>query len=282
MTDHASQGQSDFRALRAVVVLATVEMRIAQDGVAPDHIKRQRLAGHAGGSRQRDHPAHAFGIARRPGQRLVPAQRATHDCEQLLDPQVIQQSALHLHHVANGDGWEVAPVGLAGGRVEAAGTGGAAAAAQQIGADDKEAIGVNGLAGTDRDVPPAVIVLFIMRGHVRVAADGVADQHRVVVRGIQLAVGLVGHRDTSELPAEFQCYRLLELDALHVAQRPSAAHAVTALKCFLTHSELFLLVARGGKSEPKRPTRHFCDAFSAWSRSALMSSTSSRPMQRRT
>ena len=121
-----------------------------------------------------------------------------------LMPKLVQQPALHLDHVADGDGREVAAVGLAGGGVDAAGAGGAAAAAQQVGADDEVAVGVNRLARADHDVPPAGIVLLVVLGDVRVAADGVADQDGVVARGVELAVGLVGDGDAGELAAQLQ------------------------------------------------------------------------------
>ena len=204
MPDHPRQGQADGGALRPVIVLAAVEVRVAQDGVAPDHIERQRLAGQPGRGRQRDHPARAVRMTGRPGQGLVPAERTADDRQQLADAKLIQQPPLHFHHVADGDGGEVAAVGLAGGGVEAAGAGGAAAAAQQIGADDKVAVGVNRLARAHRDVPPAGIVLLVVLGHVRIAADGMADQDGVVARGVELAVGLVSDRDAGKLAAEFQ------------------------------------------------------------------------------
>ena len=102
-----------------------MEVRVAQDGVAPDHIEGQRLAGQPGGGGQGHHPAHAVRMPRRPGQRLVPAQRTADHRQQLADAQVIQQAALHLDHVADGNGREIAAVGFAGGRVDAAGAGGA-------------------------------------------------------------------------------------------------------------------------------------------------------------
>ena len=200
MADHPRQGQADGRAVRPVVVLAAVEMRVAQDGVAADDIERQRLAGQPGRGRQRDHPAHAVRVAGGPGQRLVPAQRAADDRQQLADAQRVQQPALHLHHVADGDGGKIAAVGLAGGGVDAAGAGGAAATAQQIGADDEEAVGVDRLARADHDVPPAGIVLLVVPGDVRIPAEGVADQDGVVARGVELAVGLVGDGDAGQQP----------------------------------------------------------------------------------
>src|SRR5664280_2642445 len=48
-----------------------------------------------------------------------------------------------------------------------------------------------------------VVVLCDMR----VAADGVANEHRVVSRGIQLAIRFVGHRHARQLAAQFEFQR---------------------------------------------------------------------------
>ena len=136
-----------------------------------------------------------------------------------LMPELVQQAALHLHHIANGDGREIAAVGLAGGGVDAAGAGGAAAAAQQIGADDEVAAGVNRLARADRDIPPAGVVLLVMLGNMGVSADGVADQDRVVLRGVEFAVSLVGDGDAVELAAEFQVPAARQVDRPGMPQR---------------------------------------------------------------
>ena len=90
------------------------------------------------------------------------AERAANDCQQMVDAQLIQQTALDFDHVADSDGGEVAAIRFAGGGVETAGAGGAAAAAQQVGAEDEIAIGVYGLTRTDGDIPPPEIVLFIV------------------------------------------------------------------------------------------------------------------------
>ena len=72
----------------------------------------------------------------------------------------------------------------------------------------KKRSGVNRLARADHDVPPARIVLLVVPGHVGIAADGVADEDGVVARGVELAVGLVGHGDAGKLAAQLQFQRL--------------------------------------------------------------------------
>ena len=50
-----------------------------------------------------------------------------------------------------------------------------------------------GLPGPTSDVPPAGIVVGVVPGDVRIARQGMADQHGVVALRVELAVGLVGH-----------------------------------------------------------------------------------------
>ncbi len=89
---------------------------------------------------------HCVRIARGPGQRHVPAQRPADHGQQPLDAQVVDQPPLHLDDVADGDQREIGAVGAAGGRVDAVGPGRAAAAAQDVRADDEVAVGVDRLA----------------------------------------------------------------------------------------------------------------------------------------
>src|ERR1019366_1391258 len=134
--------------------------------------------------------------------------------QQLADPKLIQQAALHLHHVADGDRWEVAAVRLVGGGIEAARAGGATATAQQIGADDEIAVSIDRLARPHRNVPPAGVILLVVPGYVRITADGVADQDGVTARSVELAIGLVSDGHAGKLAAEFEGQRLVEFDGL--------------------------------------------------------------------
>ncbi|PNG62088.1 hypothetical protein SC81_23105, partial [Vibrio vulnificus] len=65
------------------------------------------------------------------------------------------------------------------------------ATAEVVEGNDEELAGVDRLARTDAAVPPARLALVdaVVAGGVVVAGEGVADQHRVALRGIQLAVG---------------------------------------------------------------------------------------------
>ena len=70
------------------------------------------------------------------------------------------------------------------------------AAAEDVGADDEEAVGVDRLAGADQRLPPAGLVGDrVLAGDVLIAGQRVADEDGVRLGGVQRAVGLVGDRD---------------------------------------------------------------------------------------
>ena len=93
------------------------------------------------------------------------------------------------------------PYGCVGGGVERAGAGGARAAAEHVGADHEVAVGVDGLARPDHDIPPAGLlgaVLADAGGHVRVAGERVADQDGVGAALVERAERLVRDVDVLE------------------------------------------------------------------------------------
>ena len=102
-------------------------------------------------------------------------------------PSSREQRAVDAHEVADAEEREVEAVGLAGLRVDRRRPGRPAAAAEQVRADDEEALGVDRLAGADQRVPP--------HRRLRVAGQRVADEDR---RRARVAVGLVGHLDRRE------------------------------------------------------------------------------------
>ena len=69
----------------------------------------------------------------------------------------------------------------------------AAAAAQDVRANDEIPVRVDRFARPDGNIPPAGVVLGVVPGDVRIAGQGVADQHRVVAAALSCAVGFIGH-----------------------------------------------------------------------------------------
>ncbi len=97
-------------------------------------------------------------------------------------------------------------VGPAGRGVHRRRAGRALAAAEHVHTDDEVAVGVERPAGTDHGVPPprGRVAGRGAAGDVAVPGDGVADEHGVGPRGIQLAPGLVGDGDAAELAAALE------------------------------------------------------------------------------
>jgi hypothetical protein len=245
VADHAGDGQADLRTAFVGVVLAAVVVGIAANGVASHDVEGKGLARQARRGGQCDGASHALREACGPGQYLVASDRAADDRQQLFDAEMIQQSALHLNHVANGDGWKIAAVRPSGRRVEAAGSRRAATPAEEVRADHEVLVGIDRLAGTDHDVPPARIILGVVSGHVGVAAEGMAEEDGVVLRGAERAVGFVGDRHTRQPPAEFQLEGFLEGGRLQIAQRLGVPPAVAVEESV---SHVCMLLPRGARA----------------------------------
>ena len=127
-------------------------------------------------------------------------------------PEVVDEQSLGLDHVGDGDHGERQPVGLAGARVDRRRAGAAAAAADDVRADDEVLVGVERLAGADGFVPPAGLRVArgVLPGDVRVAGQRVENQDRVALVRVELAVGFVGERDRPERRAALQLQLVLE------------------------------------------------------------------------
>ena len=75
-------------------------------------------------------------------------------------------------------------------------TGRPVAAAQDVGTDDKEFVGINRLARADVEIPPAGTPgLRVEAGDMGRARQGVADENGVVAAGGEFAQGLIGDLD---------------------------------------------------------------------------------------
>ena len=131
-----------------------------------------------------------------------------------------------------------------------------------------------GFARPDDEIPPAGRVVRIMPGDVRIARQGMADQNGVVGCRAERAVGLVGHPHDGQGAPFFQGKRFLEGDILGIFQRNSRAKAVAAIENASVGRHAFKCIGRGKRG---KGASYPCDAASAWSKSALMSSMSSSP-----
>ena len=211
VADHARHGQTGVGFLRLVVVVAVIPGRVGVDGLAT-HLAEGDQHGAVVGSRgNRDGGVQALRVMRGPFQHLHAAHGAAGHTEQLVDAQMVDQLDLGAHHVADRHHGKVQPVGLAGRRVEAGRPGRAIARADDIAADDEEAVGVEGLARPDAIVPPAELVGVAVEiaGGVRAAAQRVADQDGVGAVGVERAVRLVGDRHRAQRLAALKTERFV-------------------------------------------------------------------------
>ena len=176
-----------------VQIAAAAPVRIGHHRLPADLVEGDVLGRMAGGRRDRQRREDPLGIARRPLQHLHAAHRAADDREQRVDAEMVDQPRLGAHHVADGDHRQIEPLGLAGRRVGRGRAGGAHAAAEHIGADDEEAVGVDRPARADHGLhQPGLPVTGwglatcwspVSAWQIRMALERV---------GVQRAVGLVG------------------------------------------------------------------------------------------
>jgi hypothetical protein len=139
-----------------------------------------------------------------PLQHLHAADRSADGEENVGDAQPFQQRDLRARHVGDGDHREVcAPVGAV--RLQAGRAGRAHAAAQHVGTDDEEAVGIDRQAGTNDQRPPFGAAGDRVRaGGELVAGEGVADDDDIALVGVERAPGLVGDLDMFEHAAAIQ------------------------------------------------------------------------------
>ncbi|EJT84884.1 hypothetical protein PPS11_14471 [Pseudomonas putida S11] len=220
MADHARQHQATLGDHALVLERTAVEFGVGEDGLACHFIESDVLCRQLGRRGDVDAMAHALGVADGPLQRLHATQAATDHGGPLLDAQALGQAHLAVHPVFHGQYREVGAVGLASGRVDAAGAGAAVAAAQVVQADHEEAVGVDRLARADTAIPPTRLAVgggMVASGMV-VAGEGMADQHGVARAGVQGAIGLVDQFVTGQGAAAGQGQRFIEPGGLRYYQ----------------------------------------------------------------
>lgn len=112
-------------------------------GVAP---RAAADGGHARDSLREEH---------RGGERLHAAHAGADAGVETVDSEVVQQPELRAHHVVHRQDGEARGVHLAVGRIDAAGACRAIAPADDVCADDVEAVSIEGCSGADEFLPPA-------------------------------------------------------------------------------------------------------------------------------
>ena len=198
MADHAGDGESPARGARAVIV-AVVPIGVGHNGLAADFVEGDLLRAVTGRGRDGNGCGNGFRVSDGPFQGLHSSHGTAGDGEQFLDSQRIDQHLLQADNIGDRDGRKAHAPGTPGLGIDGAWTGGAPAAAQDVGADDEILIGIEGLAGSDHTGPPAAFA----RG-VRVAGKSVQCENRVGAGGVQRPVGFIGDFDVLKRDSHFK------------------------------------------------------------------------------
>ena len=139
----------------AAVIIAPTPVGVRHHGLAAHLVEGDLLGRMLERRRDRDGGADAVRIRGHPLQGLHPAHGSARHGQQLVDPEMIHQPPLRLHHVADGHHRESKTVRLPGRRIDRRGTGASAASAEYVRTHDEVFVRVDGLAGADHVVPPA-------------------------------------------------------------------------------------------------------------------------------
>ena len=192
---HASVGRPP-----GAVVVPALPVRVGGDGVARDRVPGHPLRLQRVRAGDRNDGADVGAAQDGPLERLHAAERTARHCREARDAELVQERPLGADHVGHGDHREIRSVGPPGRGIRGRRARGAAAAAEEVRADDEELLGVEGLAGSDHAVPPpesaaaGAVTLFgaepvpgargdrrrRVAGRVSVAAQRVTDEDHVV------------------------------------------------------------------------------------------------------
>ncbi len=200
MRAHARHGQAAARISAVGEIAATAPIWISHHRLTADLVEGDILCGMPGRSRDRQRREHAVRIARRPLQHLHASHRAARHRKQRLDAEIIEQHRLGADHVAHSNDRKVETPRHSGCRIGRSRPGTAHAAADDIGADNEIALGVDRLAGPDHGLPPTRLAghRMIVDG-VLVAGQRMANQYRIAACGIERAVGLIGNLQRAKI-----------------------------------------------------------------------------------
>jgi len=209
VADHSGHRQADGRIL-GMIIVPLLKILIAEDGVSADGVKRDALRAESRGGGDGDRRFDPVGIANGPFQDLHASHAASDDGQEFLNAQVVQQVALQIDHIADGNHGKGEGIGFSGFRIDAAGPCGSHATAEAVGANDKIFVRVYGLARPDHDIPPSELGVFGMvpACDMGITGKGVANQNRVIPLFIEFAVGLVRDVNRPEGLAAFEGHSL--------------------------------------------------------------------------
>ena len=211
MGPHARHREAPVGALALEQVVAAAPVGVGHDRLAADLVKGDVLGRGARGGGDGHRREDLFGIAHGPVQRLHAAHGAADDAEQPADAEMVDEKFLRLDHVADGDDREIEAVGLVRRRIDFRRPHRAQTAAEKIAADDEIAVGIEGLAGPDHDVPPALLAGHRMiAGEELIAGEGMADEDGVRFRLVEPAVSLIGHGEGAERHPAVEAQRLID------------------------------------------------------------------------
>ena len=207
---HAGDGEADAGAGVGGVV-AVVPIGILENRLAADFIESYGLGTLAGGGGHGEEAVDKMGKGDAPLEHLHAAHGPSDGGVEFGDADGAEPTFLGTNHVGDGNDGEVDAKGLTGGGVDRERTGGALAAADDVTAEDKVAVGVEGFAGADDVVPPAGFAVreAMDTGTVMIAREGVADEDGVVAGGIEAAVGLVANRESGDSATTVEVERLV-------------------------------------------------------------------------
>ena len=205
--------------------------------LSADLMEGDILRGVTSRGRDRQGGEDAIGIARGPLQNLHAAHRAAGDAKERLDAEVIDEQRLRPHHVGDGDDRKVESERIAGVGVDRRRASGAHAPAEDIRADDEEAVGVERKAGTDHRFPPAGPARHRMEVcDMLVGGQRMADEKGVRARRVEGAIGLIGDGERRESRARIHDQRRGRIDAeRETVRRRGLAQGAIRQYCCVAH-----------------------------------------------
>ena len=188
--------------------MALTPVGIGHDRLAPDLIEGDILGRMAGRGGNGHGGEDLIGRLRGPFECLHPAHGAADHAEQAVDAERLDKGALGADHVGNGDDGKTRPIGLAiGGLGRRAGC--AHTAAEYIGRNDMEPVGIDSLARPDDTRPPSGTARDrVGRACKLIARQRVADKNDIGPVLIQRAPALIGDIDMFEGLAAIELQRL--------------------------------------------------------------------------